>query len=201
MVLGHGAGEIAAAQAAGVLGLEDSLRLVAASDGSAAPEGVTLDPPSLTLLSVATGREVTAGEALDAAYWCRQAQAKEPEALARCVGTLADVGVNTVVDIGPNTELGPKLSAAWPQRDFNDPPPTVVASLRRPPADGSEAAVGRGSAFMEAVAGVYEAGLAVSFTGLFAGETRRRISLPGYPFQRRRHWIKAPKRQDAASPS
>ena len=54
---------------------------------------------------------------------------------------------------------------------------------------------------MEAVAGVYEAGFAVSFTGLFAGEARTRIALPGYPFQRRRHWIKAPKKQDAASPS
>ena len=117
------------------------------------------------------------------------------------MGTLADLGVNTVVDIGPNMELGPKLAAAWSQKDANDPAPTALASLRRPPADGSEAAVGGGSAFMEAVAGVYEAGFAISFTGLFAGETRRRISLPGYPFQRRRHWIKAPKRQDTASPS
>ena len=27
------------------------------------------------------------------------------------------------------------------------------------------------------------------YAGLFAGEARRRISLPGYPFQRRRHWV------------
>ena len=39
------------------------------------------------------------------------------------------------------------------------------------------------------VAGAYEAGLAVAFAGLFAGETRRRVSLPGYPFQLRRYWI------------
>ena len=201
VVAGQGAGEVAAAQAAGVLGLEDGLRLAAASDGSAAPDGVTLDPPSLTLLSVATGREVTAEEALDPAYWCGQAQAKEPEALARCAGTLADLGVNTVVDIGPNTELGPKLAAAWSQRDGNDPPPTVLASLRRPSADGANAAAGSGCDFVEAVAGVYEAGFAVSFAGLFAGEARARIALPGYPFQRRRHWIKAAKRQNAASPS
>ena len=43
--------------------------------------------------------------------------------------------------------------------------------------------------FVEAVAGVYEAGLALSFEGMFAGESRRRISLPSYPFQRRRHWV------------
>ena len=45
--------------------------------------------------------------------------------------------------------------------------------------------------FVKAVAGAYEAGLAVSFEGLFAGETRRRVLLPSYPFQRRRHWIEA----------
>jgi len=30
----------------------------------------------------------------------------------------------------------------------------------------------------------------VPLASLFAGETRRRISIPGYPFQRRRHWIR-----------
>jgi len=43
--------------------------------------------------------------------------------------------------------------------------------------------------FIAAVAAAYEAGLAVSFEGLFAGEARRRIALPGYPFQRRSHWL------------
>jgi len=41
------------------------------------------------------------------------------------------------------------------------------------------------------VARAYEAGLAIDFAGLFAGEERRRISLPGYPFQRQRYWFGA----------
>ena len=40
-----------------------------------------------------------------------------------------------------------------------------------------------------AAAADYEAGLDVSFGALFEGESRSRISLPGYPFQRRRHWV------------
>ena len=43
--------------------------------------------------------------------------------------------------------------------------------------------------FAAAVARAYEAGVHIDFAGLFAGEQRRRISLPGYPFQRRRFWI------------
>ena len=41
----------------------------------------------------------------------------------------------------------------------------------------------------ESAAAAYEAGLDVSFPELFEGETRSRISLPAYPFQRRRHWV------------
>ena len=52
------------------------------------------------------------------------------------------------------------------------------------------------------MAGAYEAGLAVAFEGLHAGEERRRVPLPGYPFQRRRHWVQASKRRrrDGAHP-
>ena len=42
---------------------------------------------------------------------------------------------------------------------------------------------------VEDVAVRYEAGQAVPFESLFTGEVRRRISLPGYPFQRRSHWF------------
>ena len=42
---------------------------------------------------------------------------------------------------------------------------------------------------VEAFAADYEAGEAVPFERLFEGETRRRVSLPAYPFQRLRHWF------------
>ena len=62
---------------------------------------------------------------------------------------------------------------------------------REPPAvpDGGDSPQRDGASVAEAAA-AYEAGLPVSFAGLFAGEARRRISLPAYPFQRRRHWIR-----------
>ncbi len=42
---------------------------------------------------------------------------------------------------------------------------------------------------VEAAAVSYEAGDDVPFGELFEGETRSRISLPGYPFQHRRYWV------------
>ena len=197
--VGHGVGALAAAQAAGVFGLEDGLRLAAASDDPAALDGLALSPPSLTLVNGSTGREVSPDEALDGAYWRGRAIAEEPEALAHCAGTLADLEVDAVVELGPDAVFGPKLATAWPEKGGNAPAPTMLASLRRPPADSAEPVAGLDCAFLEAVARIYEAGFAVSFAGLFAGEERRRIALPGYPFQRRRHWIKTAERQDGAS--
>ena len=199
VVVGHGLGELAAAQAAGVFGLDDGLRFAAArgvligglpevgaqaaalDDLQTALEGIAMAPPSLTLVSHVTGRAVEPGETLDAAYWRRQAS--EPAATDRCAKTLVDLGVETVVEIGPRTT---------PESTGDGWTPVVLSSLREPSDD--RAANSEDGAFVEAVAEAYATGLPVSFAGLFAGETRRRISLPGYPFQRRRYWIQMPKR-------
>ncbi|MYF24779.1 MAG: SDR family NAD(P)-dependent oxidoreductase [Nitrospira sp. SB0678_bin_10] len=150
--------------------------------------GVAIEPPSLTLVSNLTGRAVEPGEALDGAYWKRHA--REPVAFASGVRTLADLGVDLVVEIGPNSVLAPMAVLAWPE-SAQTLAPAVLSSLRPP--SGNEAA-GDGT-FVGAVAGAYAAGLPVRFAGLFAGETRRRVSVPGYPFQRQRHWIEAPKQR------
>ena len=199
VVVGHGLGEIAAAQAAGVFSLDDGLRFALARgalmsalpgpglalEGSlqAALGDVTVASPSSTLVSGVTGRVLASDEALDAAYWHRQA--REPVAFGRCVETLATLDVDVVVEIGPDAALGPHVAPAWPNADTARAP-IVIGSLRRPGDDGSTSE--SAGSFVEAVAAAYEAGLPIAFPGLFAGETRRRVPLPSYPFQRRHHW-------------
>ena len=234
VVAGHGVGEVAAAQAAGVFDLEAGLRLASTrgalagtlseagtlpeagtqagtrsaslDDLDAALEGVALAPPSRTFLSAVTGRAVEPGDTLDAAYWRRQTG--EQSAFEPPVATLAELGVDVVIEIGPSSALGPAIARAWPASvdgagagGADAPAPVVITSLRRPGPEMEPRAARRGGDFPEAVAQAYEAGLAVSFAGLFAGESRRRVSLPGYPFQRRRHWVKKRDRQLASSPS
>ena len=179
-VVGQGIGELAAAQAAGVFGLEEGLRFAAARGAGERLRGVAI-PPSLAFVSSVTGRVMESGDALDEAYW--QRQASESVAFDRCVETLAELDVQVVVEIGPDAVLGPKVAPpAWAESADGAGMPVVLSSLGASQDDDG---------FMEAVAAAYEAGLAVSFAGLFAGETRSRISLPSYPFQRRRHWIEA----------
>ena len=193
VVAGHGVGELAAAWTAGVFTLEDGLRIASArgaamarpkvrmaaaapADDPSAPDrdplaeleqacaGVSFSRPEVVMVSQVTGAVLAAEEVPDGAYWRRQASAPAPSrALAR---QLAGLDAELIVDIGPHPGPGPIPLRVW--REPNDRPDRT---------------------FAESVASAYEAGLPISFAGLFAGEARRRISLPGYPFQRRRHWV------------
>ena len=155
-------------------------------------DGVAIRHPDLTVVSNLTGGPVQPGMVLDGAYWRRHA--REPVAFAAGVEALASLDVDLVIEIGPHAVLGPMATMAWPEpAPASEGPgaPPVLPSMRRPPRGG---AAPEGS-FVDAVARAYEARLDVSFEGLFAGETRRRISLPGYPFQRRRHWLEPSQRR------
>ena len=164
--------------------VEPALDPLEASLGS-----VDISPPSLELVSNLTGQIVAPDQALDGSYWRRHA--REPVAFASGVNTLAGLGVDLVVEIGPHSILAPMAVSAWPEAPQTRTP-AILSSLRRP--SGDSTAPGSGS-FPEAVAAAYQAGLPLRFEGLFAGEARRRISLPGYPFQRQRHWLDTPKQR------
>ena len=203
VAFGAGAGEIAAAHAAGVFTLAEGLRfaarrgaLMAALSGTepapdqleSALQGVQAALPSLTLLNQVTGRALASGETMDATYWRRQG--REPAAFGECLETLTELGVEIVVEIGAGAVSTQRLASALPELSGGGAtggngaaPPVLLSSLNHAP--DSE------PGYVEAVARAYEAGLAIDFAGLFAGEERRRISLPGYPFQRQRFWFEA----------
>ena len=155
---------------------------------------VAIQPPSLTVVSNLTGRAVEPGQTQDGVYWKRHA--REPVAFAQGVQTLSDLGVDVVLEIGPRSVLAPMAASAWPESP-QTPAPVVLSSLS-PPTNNAVAS-GSADGFVGAVAEAYQAGLPIRFAGLFAGETRRRISLPSYPFQRKHHWLEPPKRQRRSS--
>ena len=162
----------------------------ALDDLEAALVGTTFAPPSVPFVSNLTGRIVEADDALDAAYWKRQA--REQVAFRACIETLAELDVDAVVEIGPHAVLSQIAAMSWPASAEAGAPATI-SSLLRPGSKVSEAEAE--TSFVAAVAAAYEAGLPVRFGGLFEGEARRRIALPGYPFQRERHWVEASKRR------
>ncbi len=160
-------------------------------------EGVAVSRPSVALVSNVTGRVLGEGETLDADYWRRHA--RNTVQFRRGIGALAELGVDLAIEVGPNAVLGPLMSLVWPGPvDIPEPPdaPIVLQSMTRPRND--EPSPESEDAFLAAVAGAYQAGLDISFNGLFAGEERRKIELPGYPFQRERYWIEESRSRRAA---
>ena len=166
----------------------------ALDDLQAALERIAFAAPAIPLVSNLSGRLLQPGSIPDAAYWRRHA--REKVQFRQAVETLAALGVEALVEVGPHAVLGPMAALAWPAASSGGPP-AVVASLRRPARDTPPEEVE--AAFTAAVAGAYEAGLPLRYEALFAGEERRRISLPGYPFQRQRHWIPTPRRRRAGT--
>ena len=130
----------------------------------AAVAGIETCVPSLTLVNPGDGQAMGSDEVPDPAWWLRQIRARPRD--GRLKARLAELNVQRVLEITAGGTTGPVRLDGWPET---------------PARHDAE--------FAESVALAYEAGLPVSFAGLFAGEKRSRISLPGYPFERRRHWI------------
>ena len=148
---------------------------------------IDINPPSLDFISNVTGTIVESGTILHGDYWRRHA--REPVSFGGAVETMAESGVDLVIEIGPRSLLAPLVVSAWP----NATPPRVISSMLSPGKDSNVPVAHDG--FVNAVAKVYEAGLPICFDGLFAGESRRRISIPEYPFQRERFWLEPPRRR------
>ena len=153
---------------------------------------VGFSAPKLDLISNVTGRVIGAGDNIDGKYWRRHA--RNSVEFQTGIDTMAESGVDLVIEVGPNAVLGPLVSMAWPSVTGDGQvakEPTVLASLLRNydklPLDEYD------DGFVAGVAGAYQAGLDLKFEGLFAGESRRRISLPSYAFQRERYWVEAPR--------
>ena len=96
--------------------------------------GVRIQTPSLAVVSNLTGRAVEPGRVQDGAYWERHA--REPVAFAQGVETMADLGVDAVLEIGPRSVLAPMAASSWRRRRRHRYRWFCRVSARRPTAQG-----------------------------------------------------------------
>ena len=185
-VLGRGLGELAACQAAGVISMEDGLRI--AAGGGAPVSGATFESPSVPILSSATSKVVESVSEFAGWHWGRNPSTADDS--TACERTLAGLGVDVLVVIGPDSALAETIKARWISFAEGAEAVEIPVVLGASQAAGADGASGDPCAeFVEMAAKAYESGLDMDFSGLFAGEMRSRISVPSYPFQRRRYWV------------
>ncbi|HKV06814.1 MAG TPA: amino acid adenylation domain-containing protein [Thermoanaerobaculia bacterium] len=147
-------------------------------------------PPALPFISNLTGTWITAEQATDPGYWARHLRStvRFSEGLATLLaGTRA-----VLLEVGPGRALGDlaRLQADPKSR------PAPVSSLRRPNGTEPDSAV-----MLEALGRLWLAGAEVDWQGFHAGERRRRLPLPAYPFQRQRFWVDPPRHPLPALPA
>ncbi|HEY2736862.1 MAG TPA: KR domain-containing protein, partial [Thermoanaerobaculia bacterium] len=145
---------------------------------------LTLKAPRIPFISNVTGTWITDREATDPAYWAEHLCL--PVRFASGLATLAsgsergDDDAQLLLEVGPGQTLG-TLARQRPDRPAGE---TVIASLRDRHEEVSDQAF-----LLDALARLWVAGAAPDWAAFNRGERRRRMSLPTYPFERRRYFL------------
>ncbi|HEX6290949.1 MAG TPA: beta-ketoacyl synthase N-terminal-like domain-containing protein [Herpetosiphonaceae bacterium] len=154
---------------------------------------IRLRPPTIALFSTVTGNWMDAGEATDPAYWSRHM--RHPVRFASGLQALLQQPDQVLLEMGP----GQTLAAMAKQHPAHTAEHVVLASLRQPHHQQPDLAVLLGT-----LGKLWIAGVAIDWQGFYAGEQRRRVALPTYPFERQRYWIDAqttPREEAAPTPA
>ncbi|HEV8580106.1 MAG TPA: amino acid adenylation domain-containing protein [Thermoanaerobaculia bacterium] len=146
---------------------------------AAAVARVERRPPSLPWISNVSGGWIRPEEAVDPAYWARHLRATVR--FADGVATLAADPEQVLLEVGPGHALS-SLVRRHPAAAGR----TVVASLPYRDAAGSAS-----RSFLEALGRLWTVGIEPDWAAFHAGERRRRVPLPTYPFERQRYWAEA----------
>lgn len=137
---------------------------------------LTLHEPEIPLMSNISGTWMSADEATNPATWARQIRATVR--FADEVGTLLTDPTRVLVEVGPGGTL---TGAAARHPSWSDRHRAV--RLMRHPAQNRDDA----TTFLLGLGALWAAGVEVDLDG--TADPGRRVTLPGYPFARQRHWV------------
>jgi 3-oxoacyl-(acyl-carrier-protein) synthase/aryl carrier-like protein len=134
-------------------------------------------------VSVTLGKQTMAEGVARAAAFAPPAAGFNRDGLKKALDDLLKQDEPVFVEVGPRGDLVRELHAL--RGDL-----VVVPAW---PAAG-------GPSLLEALARVYEQGAAIDWEEHYAGEERRRVALPTYPFERVRCWLGEPLTEDELAP-
>ncbi|MPY64500.1 type I polyketide synthase, partial [Streptomyces spongiae] len=134
--------------------------------------GITFHPPRIPVVSNLTGALATPDDLCDPGYWVRHV--RETVRFADGISTLADQGVRTFLELGPDGVLTGLVPESAPEDCV------ALAVLRK---DAPET-----TGLTTALAALHTTGARVDWSGYFAGTPAHQLELPTYAFQRRRYW-------------
>lgn len=141
-------------------------------------QGMDLRAPTIPFASNLTGDWVRADQARNPEYWVRHL--REPVRFTDGLQRLLDDPERVLLEVGPGRTMA-SLARHHPGRPATQP---VVSSMRH-----RDQAVADDACWMQALGELWSAGVEIDWKAWWGSETRLRIPLPTYRFQRQRHWI------------
>jgi acyl transferase domain-containing protein/acyl carrier protein len=135
--------------------------------------------PVVPFISNLTGTWITEDEATDPQYWVRHL--RQAVRFAAGAAELLKDANRVFLEIGPGRTLASLLRQQPAARGR-----TILTSLRHPQESRADLAFA-----LDTLGQLWRAGVAVDWAGFAGTESRRRVPLPTYPFERKRYWIEA----------
>jgi len=147
---------------------------------------VALHAPSIPYVSGVTGTWIKPEEVITPRYW--HDHCRKPVRFANAAKLLLDLPEAVLLEVGPGQTL---TILARQQRGNRSVP--IVASMPERIADAGDSGT-----MLEALGRLWTAGVQPKWERVWSQEHRQRVSLPTYPFERKKHWIEPPAHAAAA---
>jgi len=151
---------------------------------------VQLSPPRIPFVSTVSGNWITDAEATDPGYWSRHL--RSTVRFAPGARTMLEDPSRVFLEVGPRATL-----SAMVRRQLQNPQSRVIVpSLGDTSDDFADLA-----AAYQAAGQLWLAGVEIDWSALHSGESRRRVVLPTYPFERKRFWVDVSRAVPAVAPA
>ncbi len=141
-------------------------------------KSVKLAAPTIPFASTVNGAWVDAKVATDVEYWATHL--RKTVRFVDAMATIAGDDARLLIECGPRNALS-QLARQQPSEKGRG---RVVASLAEGLVDDDE-----DNAFAHALAQAWSWGAPIDWSRVYADDQVRRVALPSYPFDRKRHWV------------
>jgi phthiocerol/phenolphthiocerol synthesis type-I polyketide synthase E len=155
---------------------------------SAQTRHISFQAPQIPYISNLTGTWITAAQVTDPNYW--REHIRQTVRFSAGIQTLLHSDKHAVLlEIGPGRTLTSLASIAVQENQR-----TLVVSLPT-----AQATIGAQAFMLTALGQLWCAGVAIDWAGFYENESRLRVPLPTYPFERQKFWIQPGGQKSASS--
>lgn len=141
-------------------------------------ENVTLNPPQIGWVSTVTGAWISAEEATDPEYWTKNL--RQTVRFADAVQQFFNNPAHILLEVGPGRTLS-TLTGRHPNKAKEQ---VAFSSLRHPQSKETDLAF-----LLTTLGKLWLEGVQIDWNGFYINEDRYRVTLPPYPFERKKYWI------------